>query len=489
MSREGHRIRYKEYKCTFPGCNEPAKTKYNCISHVWDGHLKLLPHEFHGIAYKSLPEEKRKEVKSKCLEYITFVTDTVNQRKRKPYKTGLGDTIESSKEIENNNQIISITPSCNEDFITIQSVNKNIKRLCIAGELFSEAGFFQRSDQRNKNEIQKITGALEQLKNVVGYSFVYKNDENNQKYGFMAQELQKIYPNTVKVLPDGTLSIDTVALLPYIVSSLKELYTSITELNKVTEITQKIKDILKQVLEPQEIDENELFIGKFGLGPKKIIWWVAIIFTILSIIEVICIPSFGMIWIWTIVVSFINWLSYWKSDWNDEVINNKFNKEIIINIITRWYIIISIGLIAFSMTFLMGSTLQIYMSIVIALNSLIVGLTFFDITKKLAGYLMIFSIILALLLLLILSFIQPSYSCLLSSRKLTQSNRYIFIKEQPPWNCMAPSLHSNSSSLIVDYTKPFSLKAIDFGVTARVELKCENGISFTCGNVELESSF
>ena len=68
---------------------------------------------------------------------------------------------------------------------------------------------------------------------------------------------------------------------------------------------------------------------------------------------------------------------------------------------------------------------------------------------------------------------------------MNEENRFVFIQQQPPWNCVDPELKYNSSSLIVDKTKPLCLKAIDFGENVQIELICKNGISFHCGNVKL----
>ncbi len=83
-SEKDKRIRFKEYRCIYPGCSEGLKTKYNCLSHIWDIHLRYLYNATES--YKSL---KDKDYARKCcLPYLQFVSDETNGRKRKPYDYG-----------------------------------------------------------------------------------------------------------------------------------------------------------------------------------------------------------------------------------------------------------------------------------------------------------------------------------------------------------------------------------------------------------------
>ena len=74
------RIRFKEYQCIFPGCNENPKTKYNCLSHIWDVHLRPLQNKTES--FKTIQDKD--DVKERCMHYVRFVTNAEN-RKRRPY--------------------------------------------------------------------------------------------------------------------------------------------------------------------------------------------------------------------------------------------------------------------------------------------------------------------------------------------------------------------------------------------------------------------
>lgn len=79
------------------------------------------------------------------------------------------------------------------------------------------------SDRRLKSDIDKIENVLEKLIQVQSYSFVFKNDgEKKRHFGFIAQELQKTYPNLVQTTGSGYLSVNYIEVIPILVEALKE---------------------------------------------------------------------------------------------------------------------------------------------------------------------------------------------------------------------------------------------------------------------------
>lgn len=85
----------------------------------------------------------------------------------------------------------------------------------------------------------------------------YLYDENSEvfkkrKYGFIAQELQEVFPDLVYTLQDGTLGIDYTGLIPVIIQALQEqqrkledLETVLSDLKKTVEAQQKKIDELE----------------------------------------------------------------------------------------------------------------------------------------------------------------------------------------------------------------------------------------------------
>jgi Chaperone of endosialidase len=85
------------------------------------------------------------------------------------------------------------------------------------------------SDERLKKNIAPLTGALEQLLQLRGVTFEWKNPEKQgnatgTQRGFIAQEYEKIFPGWVKTDNEGFKSIDTISGLAAVeVEAIREL--------------------------------------------------------------------------------------------------------------------------------------------------------------------------------------------------------------------------------------------------------------------------
>lgn len=85
------------------------------------------------------------------------------------------------------------------------------------------APVFTPSDIRLKTDISEISNVLETLLQVQGYTYVLKDDKLRKKhFGFIAQELQKTFPNLVQVMSNGYKSVNYVEVIPLLVEALKE---------------------------------------------------------------------------------------------------------------------------------------------------------------------------------------------------------------------------------------------------------------------------
>jgi hypothetical protein len=128
------------------------------------------------------------------------------------------------------------------------------------------AGISIISDERFKNNIQDLTGSLAQVMNLKGVTYklndkignlsatiatVAVSDTGTVQYeekiinaalynrdhiGFLAQDMQKIFPDLVYEDKDGMLSVDYVSLIPVLVESLKEINLKLEALKKENEI-------------------------------------------------------------------------------------------------------------------------------------------------------------------------------------------------------------------------------------------------------------
>ena len=82
----------------------------------------------------------------------------------------------------------------------------------------------QTSDQRLKDNIQTQMNSLEKIKSLRGVTFEWKSDPSNEQHiGFIAQEVQEIYPEMVTTNEDGYKAVNYAVLVSSLVEAIKEL--------------------------------------------------------------------------------------------------------------------------------------------------------------------------------------------------------------------------------------------------------------------------
>ena len=80
------------------------------------------------------------------------------------------------------------------------------------------------SDIRLKKEFKNLSNSLQSIASLKGYNYYLRNEKNtNLQTGFIAQEIQKVFPELVNKGSDGYLSVDYVGLIPHLVESVKSL--------------------------------------------------------------------------------------------------------------------------------------------------------------------------------------------------------------------------------------------------------------------------
>ncbi len=90
--------------------------------------------------------------------------------------------------------------------------------------------FYTRSDIRLKNTIEELgDNDLDKLNKLVPKSYNFKND-NIKHFGFIAQEVEKIFPNLVSTDNDGMKSINYLEMIPLLLHKINHLERKIDEL-------------------------------------------------------------------------------------------------------------------------------------------------------------------------------------------------------------------------------------------------------------------
>ena len=86
------------------------------------------------------------------------------------------------------------------------------------------------SDVRLKKNIVDADEQTGNLKKLKVRTFDWKNEDGHVPAGLVAQELQEVYPELVKEVPDGSLTIDYINMVPYLIKAMQEQEERITKL-------------------------------------------------------------------------------------------------------------------------------------------------------------------------------------------------------------------------------------------------------------------
>ncbi|MCD7780444.1 MAG: tail fiber domain-containing protein [Candidatus Gastranaerophilales bacterium] len=125
------------------------------------------------------------------------------------------------------------------------------------------------SDERLKNISGDSTAGLKEINALEVKNYTYKADkEKTPHVGVIAQQLQKIFPNSVFEGDDGYLRIRTEEIFYAMVNSIKELCT------KIQDLTAKITGLDKRITELEEqnkllTEQNEAFEKRLEKLEKK----------------------------------------------------------------------------------------------------------------------------------------------------------------------------------------------------------------------------
>ncbi len=112
------------------------------------------------------------------------------------------------------------------------------------------------SDRRLKDHIVDITNGLELIENIQPRLYEYKLNPGTKEYGFIAQELQLVYPQAVSGSPSDDVNtnpmmVDYGRLTPLLTAGIKELHQKVisqdTEIKNLKSEISKLKSMLEKV--------------------------------------------------------------------------------------------------------------------------------------------------------------------------------------------------------------------------------------------------
>ena len=105
--------------------------------------------------------------------------------------------------------------------------------MTVTGKVNANEGFFQTSDERQKNiisdlSLEKVYDLIDKCQTII---YTLKDDpENKEQLGMIAQEIQEFFPEIISEDKDGMLSLDYSRLTVIIFKVLKDL---IKRINKI----------------------------------------------------------------------------------------------------------------------------------------------------------------------------------------------------------------------------------------------------------------
>jgi hypothetical protein len=95
------------------------------------------------------------------------------------------------------------------------------------------------SDINLKNSVEQIKSDTTILKKLNPVSFTFKDDEQNKKhFGFIAQELESLYPELVSNNELGFKTVNYIEMIPILLSQMKNMQE---EIDKLKDEIKKIK--------------------------------------------------------------------------------------------------------------------------------------------------------------------------------------------------------------------------------------------------------
>ena len=113
------------------------------------------------------------------------------------------------------------------------------KTIMIPKDLLVLGSINNPSDINLKNNIEQIKTDSNNLKNLNPVSFTFKDDEQNKKhFGFIAQELESLYPELVSNNELGFKTVNYIEIIPILLSQMKNMQE---EIDKLKDEIKKIK--------------------------------------------------------------------------------------------------------------------------------------------------------------------------------------------------------------------------------------------------------
>ena len=121
--------------------------------------------------------------------------------------------------------------------LRVQTPADNINPIYISSDLYVNGSIFNTSDEILKDNIISISETkTPNVLNLNPVKYSFKSDINNKiHYGFIAQDVEKIYPELVKSSDLGYKTVNYIEIIPLLLSKMKDMQGEIDELREQIE--------------------------------------------------------------------------------------------------------------------------------------------------------------------------------------------------------------------------------------------------------------
>lgn len=135
------------------------------------------------------------------------------------------------------------------------STPKNIFTIDKEGNVTTTGTINGSSDARLKTNINTMTGSLDNILKLRGVTFNWKESSNPTKtqYGFIAQEVEKVFPDLVGTDSNGYKTVNYIGVIPVLTEAIK---TQQEEIESLKSENEQLKSTLEQLLKRVEALEN-----------------------------------------------------------------------------------------------------------------------------------------------------------------------------------------------------------------------------------------
>ena len=126
--------------------------------------------------------------------------------------------------------------------LIVETPSDSKKPVLINNDLIVTGSLYNTSDERLKNDVKNISEKdIDDLFTLNPIHFKYKKDTKKTHYGFLAQDVEKVFPQLVENNNDGYKTVNYQELIPIMLAKMKYMQNEIDELKRSCSLLKESK--------------------------------------------------------------------------------------------------------------------------------------------------------------------------------------------------------------------------------------------------------